>query len=194
MRKWTLSWRHSFSSPFSGTFFQWRRSTGGSRSEYEEVFVPFLGDFFSILDGYADDYTKEIVFVPFLGDFFSITYKVYRIIEALVNSFRPLSRGLFFNWQKSSRSTGGKSRFSSPFSGTFFQLGKSSPLMGEKSRVFVPFLGDFFSMKQSIPRSVGDGIRFRPLSRGLFFNTIEKSGFMGNVARFSSPFSGTFFQ
>ena len=39
-----------------------------------DVFVPFLGDFFSItLNGLNADTLK--VFVPFLGDFFSMTYR-----------------------------------------------------------------------------------------------------------------------
>ncbi|CUQ24080.1 Uncharacterised protein [Bacteroides xylanisolvens] len=58
-----------FSSPFSGTFFQSNRGSG-------------------ILVSWD-------VFVPFLGDFFSISFSVMLTIFSIC--FRPLSRGLFFN-------------------------------------------------------------------------------------------------
>ena len=61
------------------------------------VFVPFLGDFLSII--FATVTTGKswmTVFVPFLGDFLSITLwgMITPRIEA---SFRPLSWGLSFN-------------------------------------------------------------------------------------------------
>lgn len=61
-----------FSSPFSGTFFNCYVTTQEYTEMYEEVFVPFLGDFFSMDD---------------------IAY----IREKEEDCFRPLSRGLFFN-------------------------------------------------------------------------------------------------
>ena len=87
--------------------------------KFPTVFVPFLGDFFSI--SYVDEETAydAIVFVPFLGDFFSIA--IMATIEKSAGCFRPLSRGLFFNARC-------KSRFH------------------RRERVFVPFLGDFFSI------------------------------------------------
>ena len=110
------------------------------------VFVPFLGDFFSIISNKKRGNIMRVmvVFVPFLGDFFSMTTVVVAIDECFP-SFRPLSRGLFFNkWIHGQRRTFYRFRplsrglffngargvscvyrrkwFSSPFSGTFFQL------------------------------------------------------------------------
>ena len=60
------------------------------------VFVPSLGDFFSIRRMVRLLACVGIVFVPSLGDFFSIT--VYAPFTGKWNpGFRPLSRGLFFN-------------------------------------------------------------------------------------------------
>ena len=62
-----------FSSPFSGTFFQWLTAISRRKREMRLVFVPFLGDLFSI--------TRPAV------------------LQALKSTkcFRPLSRGPFFN-------------------------------------------------------------------------------------------------
>ena len=60
-----------FSSPFSGTFFQYGAS------------------FFKVEIGI-------VVFVPFFGDFFSIC-NVRSSKKLRTSSFRPLFRGLFFN-------------------------------------------------------------------------------------------------
>ena len=81
-------------------------------------------------------------------------------------SFRPLSRGSFFNdgdfalmaWVH---------EFSSPFLGTFFQW-------DDLNKGLIQF-------------------GFRPLSWGLSFNTLEERKEM-TVELFSSPFLGTFFQ
>ena len=61
------------------------------------VFVPFLGDFFSIGITYYKTEIVLAVFVPFLGDFFSILMPMMKVSSLLVSSFRPLSRGLLFN-------------------------------------------------------------------------------------------------
>ena len=64
--------------------------------ENQKVFVPFLGDFFSITDVHRYIYVFHfVVFVPFLGDFFSIG----------MNDVSDRRHWLF----------------SSPFLGTFFQ-------------------------------------------------------------------------
>ena len=85
----------TFSSPFLGTFLQFVGSVGVWPLKL--VFVPFLGDFFSIsgdrrLERQNGHYH---VFVPFLGDFFSIVK--FDGIAPFIYGFRPLSRGLFFN-------------------------------------------------------------------------------------------------
>ena len=113
----------------------------------------------------------QTVFVPFLGDFFSIPVKIAEKDGATL-CFRPLSRGLFFNDTERNRKSILHKPFSSPFSGTFFQSeyllyqyeslcwGFSSPFSGTffqstknytvwvdtNKDVFVPFLGDFFSI------------------------------------------------
>ena len=156
----------------------------------ERVFVPFLGDFFSISWLFMKRHILR-VFVPFLGDFFSMR-QCWR--QSKPASFRPLSWGLFFN-MISSRSFGWKTSgfrplswglffntihgyfhrrqgvFSSPFLGTFFQFSHRRLLLRLPcSRFSSPFLGTFFQL---------DGAKQ--------FETAS-----GNV--FSSPFLGTFFQ
>ena len=63
------------------------------------VFVPFPGDFFSMVD--MAMYFARIfhVFVPFPGDFFSMPF-TEGVIDELNKGFRPLSRGLFFNLKR----------------------------------------------------------------------------------------------
>ena len=87
------------------------------------VFVPFLGDFLSIVVLAVDErFPTKAVFVPFLGDFLSIRkdriYPVQREVE-----------------------------FSSPFSGTFFQSKAGNVTTAIIVVVFVPFLGDFLSIR-----------------------------------------------
>ena len=133
--------------------------------------VPFPETFFQS-PSFPDESGKHHnVFVPFLGDLFSITV-VSRRKRETPQRFRPLSRGLFFNEIGQTNIPMPTSGFSSPFLETFFQfhfdLGHqvyhpktfSSPFSGTffndyarftnvKSRilVFVPFLGDLFSIK-----------------------------------------------
>ena len=202
--------------PFLEDFFSIPFRSRSSGVSSEDVFVPFLGDLFSITTlTQAQKFTMgvsspflgnffqlqillrgeskrhPVVFVPFLGDLFSIIKE--HVVSMLSASFRPLSRGPFFNRRRrrvlqgvcsvfvpflgdlfSMRNLAWEVRqvvnaFSSPFSGTFFQLLKSANLLKSAKRVFVPFLGDLFSIS--------------------IMATNEKIGGL-----FSSPFSGTFFQ
>ena len=60
--------------------------------------------------------------------------------------FRPLSRGPFFNYNRTQeRIEKERHKFSSPFSGTFFQFGGKVHIK-KGFMVFVPFLGDLFSI------------------------------------------------
>ena len=86
-----------FSSPFSGTFFQSVDNKTGRFRSCKEVFVPFLGDLFSIPDKSRKRDYYYGVFVPFLGDLFSIIFKTQAKEINIMDSFRPLSRGPFFN-------------------------------------------------------------------------------------------------
>ena len=61
-----------FSSPFSGTFFQSSDGLLPSNRLLACVFVPFLGDLFSIGKHIKELRFTPLVFVPFLGDFLSI--------------------------------------------------------------------------------------------------------------------------
>ena len=85
-----------FSSPPSGTFFQYGKTVYTPFSGKWNVFVPSLGDFFSILEILMERSTFPMVFVPSLGDFFSIRNR------------------------RTQRQNG--YQFSSPPSGTFFQF------------------------------------------------------------------------
>ena len=111
-----------------------------------QVFVPFLGDFFSIVC-VMDIRVVTDVFVPFLGDFFSIRREKDRWAEI---------RTVFV-----------------PFLGDFFSIRVRPPrLRNSKNSVFVPFLGDFFSIGKIYKDRGTDTHGFRPLSRGLFFNSV----------------------
>ena len=111
-----------------------------------------------------------VVFVPFLGDFFSITVRFYdHFIDDI--SFRPLSWGLFFNEIKKSSLCTVRLLVFVPFLGDFFSIapiGRQSLTTGKQFSS--PFLGTFFQYGQhSIMDMVGK-TSFRPLSWGLFFN------------------------
>ena len=132
------------------------------------VFVPFLGDFFSITMTNCI-YPRKRRFRPLSrGLFFNFPSSLHRG-TTLATSFRPLSRGLFFNTLKSCHRHiniivfvpflgdffsmtveivvwSDNSEFSSPFSGTFFQSFIACRLAKSEKEVFVPFLGDFFSI------------------------------------------------
>ena len=91
-------------------------------SRFSGFSSPFSGTFFQFKCLYAIGKSSPTVFVPFLGDFFSIVKKPLHF--EITDCFRPLSRGLFFNDGIPPFIYGG--RFSSPFSGTFFQWKKTS--------------------------------------------------------------------
>ena len=59
------------------------------------VFVPFLGDLFSMKQTWMQEKELSQVFVPYLGDFLSIRC-YYGKIDG-IHCFRPLSWGLSFN-------------------------------------------------------------------------------------------------
>ena len=62
--------------PFLGDFFSIFPTPSGNIVKMDGiVFVPFLGDFFSICCETPDGTQIRTVFVPFLGDFFSIGYR-----------------------------------------------------------------------------------------------------------------------
>ena len=82
-------------------------------------------------------------------------------------SFRPLSRGSFFNTPNKAEMTKALKVFA-PFSGTFFNDGDFA-LMAWVHEFSSPFLGTFFQLTAVVvfPAFVGS---FRPLSWGLSFN------------------------
>ena len=74
-----------FSSPFLGTFFQY--GVAYYKAEMVVVFVPFLGDFLSILSNESGQHYYHRVFVPFLGDFLSIACLRSPSPSALASAF-----------------------------------------------------------------------------------------------------------
>ena len=84
-----------------------------------------------------------ISFRPLSRGLFFNAIAISKLAELSKESFRPLSRGLFFNRKRKYQVCDYKS-FSSPLSGTFFQYTTCYNMHSE--RVFVPSLGDFFSM------------------------------------------------
>ena len=89
-----------------------------------------------------------IVFVPSLGDFFSIPMDMYGMKKNILG-FRPLSRGLFFNESNQVSKSAGIGKVFVPSLGDFFSIRDiSCTNMKVYVRVFVPSLGDFFSMTQ----------------------------------------------
>ena len=109
------------------------------------IFVPFLGDFFSIVTN--TKLRERIIpgFRPLSRGLFFNRWNLQESSPASSCSFRPLSRGLFFNYTHSRYAYGllgfrplsrglffnaichvaiviGDAWFSSPFSGTFFQF------------------------------------------------------------------------
>ena len=77
-----------------GLFFNSKNLMGAW--EILKVFVPSLGDFFSIVSWGTLRELSVLVFVPFLGDFFSMP-RLIADKDGVAYCFRPLSRGLFFN-------------------------------------------------------------------------------------------------
>ena len=164
-----MAWVHEFSSPFSGTFFQY-----GGKLKFDGIapFMsssPFSGTFFNRATEAVQRSARCMVFVPFLGDLFSIRVS-FASMTAYRYSFRPLSWELSFNkaeigivvdtrfrfrplsWGLSFNigSLSGMAMcaaFSSPFLGTFFQCPHiCTGMCSGHLQVFVPFLGDFLSI------------------------------------------------
>ena len=158
------------------------------------------------------------LFVPFLGDFFSMKVGKRRSRRTEKTAFRPLSRGLFFNSGISSAYLERYLDIFVPFLGDFFSICSCPdltvvmpvifvPFLGDffqykayglilvHNHIFVPFLGDFFSIITIVAAYIAAKIifvpflgdffsisalelylyafgNFRPLSRGLFFNGV----------------------
>ena len=183
-RRWT---RLCFRPLSRGLFFN---DEGGLHSFLRYgVFVPFLGDLFSIpFRSRSSGVSSEDVFVPFLGNFFQSEKDGATLYTA---QFSSPFLGTFLQSDYEWRERKEVRRFSSPFSGTFFQLSTKDEVY-RQAVVFVPSLGDFFSIwrrdetkhdtkKFSSPLSgtffqfsseciMTAPLCFRPLSRGLFFN------------------------
>ena len=177
-----------FSSPFSRTFFQLETNMD-ERKGIVASFRPLSwGLFFNWQ--MMTDYLIDVVFVPFLGDFFSICAMANTKLSRAWFSSPFL--GTFFNRRNIMTTEEELELFSSPFSGTFFQ---SSDGLLPSNRllacVFVPFLGDFFQLLLSVSYlmvsmfsspfsgtffNLSDAVQelstpensFRPLYRGLF--------------------------
>lgn len=64
-----------FSSPFSGTFFQFHFDLGHQVYHPKTFSSPFSGTFFQFIAKKIKD-GMLVVFVPFLGDFFSIKMRI----------------------------------------------------------------------------------------------------------------------
>ena len=197
-----------------GLFFNWDTEST-HRKTTTHVFVPFLGDFFSITECCAicAPYTmfsspfsgtffqcvhrcgwcwRRRVFVPFLGDFFSIRYD-NKALPYQCKCFRPLSRGLFFNGVVI-RVIHFLPWFSSPFSGTFFQYSGRSGCIKLEASCFRPLSrGLFFNHNTKINATLNIGMVFVPFL-GDFFSIIKFALENRIEYLFSSPFSGTFFQ
>ena len=64
--------------PFLGDFFSISYKDFDKGSYILSVFVPFLGDFFSIITSMHNAECLKTVFVPFLGDFFSMFHGAFQ--------------------------------------------------------------------------------------------------------------------
>ena len=110
---------------------------------------PFSGTFFQSSDGLLpSNRLLACVFVPFLGDFLSMVSK--RLACTAISCFRPLSWGLSFNIAVDSAVDMASYLFSSPFLGTFFQYHYTGYHARLHVQVFVPFLGDFLSITEQV--------------------------------------------
>ena len=107
-----------FSSPFLGTFFQFVAENHEDFEKWKAVFVPFLGDLFSMM----------VILLLWLGCMsfrplsrgLSFNLLSFRLMAEKISRFRPLSWGLSFNGKDKS-DIRAYLQFSSPFLGTFFQ-------------------------------------------------------------------------
>ena len=179
-----------FSSPFSGTFFQSSDGLLPSNRLLACVFVPFLGDFFSMPMNSMKMKIHSFRFRPLFRGLFSIRKRKTNGIGQ--SCFRPLSWGLSFNIGEHDGVTYYKA-FPSPFLGTFFQF-RLHRKHRKSNQVSVPFLGDFLSIQR---QSRWDGIsrQFPSPFLGTFFQWENKMD-VWKLAnhKFPSPFLGTFFQ
>ena len=176
-----LSWGFFFNSILS--IEGWNLETGMFSS-------PFLGTFFQFVAENHEDFEKwKAVFVPFLGDLFSMM--VILLLWLGCMSFRPLSWGLSFNVFTVLNDSGDVVFV--PFPGDFLSIWEIRLVYGSNSVEFSsPFLGTFFQWDDLNKGLIQFG--FRPLSWGLSFNHIEDCANLRPGTVFSSPFLGTFFQ
>ena len=79
--------------PFLGDFFSMKICLM-YWAQFHKVFVPFLGDFFSIILHSIRSPLYRRVFVPFLGDFFSIACLRSPSPSALASAFAAGMRGI----------------------------------------------------------------------------------------------------
>ena len=104
-------------------------------------------------------------------------------------SFRPLSRGSFFNTPNKAEITKALKVFA-PFSGTFFNDGDFA-LMAWVHEFSSPFLGTFFQYVTTTVLVIPvDG--FRPLSWGLSFNYYTDCTITKTIGFVFVPFLGDF--
>ena len=157
------------------------------------VFVPFLGDFLSMII-IGGDAEKSLVFVPFLGDFLSIYCIAMCEPEKMAHLFSSPFLGTFFQSEREVYYGKSEKRmFSSPFLGTFFQFSWEILRGLSRWQFSSPFLGTFFQLARD--GSFMDFERsdsFRPLSWGLSFNMkkgMDEAQITGSVF---VPFLGDF--
>ena len=149
-----------------GPFFN-KRSQSKSMDRPQRSFSsPFLRTFFQlshVFTVYADN--GDVFSSPFSRTFFQLETNMDER-KGIVASFRPLSWGLFFNWQMM----------------TDYLI----------DVVFVPFLGDFFSICAMANTKLSRAWFSSPFL-GTFFNRRNIMTTEEELELFSSPLSGTFF-
>ena len=181
-----------FSSPFSGTFFQFDTNFPTKAGNTTTFSSPLLG-IFSIPTTVNACTTWRSRFRPLSRVPFFNAIRTSRGRDD--RCFRPLSWGLSFNFLPYPMEfVFNPVLFSSPFLGTFFQFPRIHGIRRQRRRVFVPFLGDFLSIA-TLPTFSVKSVWFSPPFLGTFFQFDDASvdTETGEVL-FSSPFLGTFFQ
>ena len=133
------------------------------------------------------------VFVPFLGDFFSMSRLMKSFLRKLGTCFRPLPWGLFFKRPSSSRLTKDSPHVFVPFLGDFFSKIRRNAFNYGYGWFSSPFLGTFFQDMDTVVNMVGL-FGFSSPFLGTFFQDTWKSHLKLKYMTFSSPFLGTFFQ
>ena len=133
-----------FSSPFSGTFFQFDTNFPTKAGNTTTFSSPLLG-IFSIPTTVNACTTWRSRFRPLSRVPFFNAIRTSRGRDD--RCFRPLSWGLSFNFLPYPMEfVFNPVLFSSPFLGTFFQFPRIHGIRRQRRRVFVPFLGDFLSI------------------------------------------------